>query len=201
MRNSSLDEAIRVARGGGTLAQTGVAQPSIASRSASPAKRGSIVETATDAHRAMLRSDAEHSNATASVDEVDAARAAEYALLAVLRGDATPLGLAHAALAEAASRTTAERVAREYFDLFIGLGRGELLPYGSYYLSGFLHERPLARLRHDLAELGIARAQGNIEPEDNAGTLCEVMAGIVGGRFNTPPGADRRVFDRHIKPW
>ena len=69
-----------------------------------------------------------------------------------LRGDASPLGLAHAALAEAASRTTSERVEREYFDLFIGLGRGELLPYGSYYLTGFLHERPLARLREDLAQ-------------------------------------------------
>src|SRR5262245_36881022 len=108
------------------------------------------------------------------IDEVDAARAQAYALLATLlarapdeslierlarlRGDATPLGLAHVALAEAASRVTAEKVAREYFDLFIGLGRGELLPYGSYYLTGFLHERPLARLRESLAQWGIERA-------------------------------------------
>ena len=100
------------------------------------------------------------------LDEVDAARAQEYTLLAALlarapdqalldrlatlRGDASPLGVAHAALAEAASRTNAERVEREYFNLFIGLGRGELLPYGSYYQSGFLHERPLARLREQL---------------------------------------------------
>ena len=208
MRNSSLDEAIRVARGGGTLAQTGVAQPSIASRSASRAKRGSIVETATDAHRAMLRSDAEHPNATASVDEVDAARAAEYALLSVLlarapdqqlldrlaglRGDTTPLGLAHAALADAASRTTAERV---------GLGRGELLPYGSYYITGFLHERPLARLREHLARLGIERAEGRAEPEDHAALLCEVMAGLAGRRLPAPPGADRELFEAHLAPW
>ena len=61
-------------------------------------------------------------------------------------------GCAHAALAEAARRTNVEQVEREYFDLFIGLGRGELLPYGSYYLTGFLHERPLARLRAHLAQ-------------------------------------------------
>src|SRR5260370_14040692 len=115
-------------------------------------------------------------NACGDVDEVDAARAREYALLSVLlarapdaallarlaelRGDASPLGLAHAALSEAASGADVERVEREYFDLFIGLGRGELLPYGSYYLSGFLHERPLARLRAHLNRLGIERAVG-----------------------------------------
>ena len=118
-----------------------------------------------------------------------------------MRGDASPLGLAHAALAEAASRTTSERVEREYFDLFIGLGRGELLPYGSYYLTGFLHERPLARLRKDLDKLGIERAAGQAEPEDHAAILCEIMAGLVSGRFQTPPGADRELFEAHLAPW
>jgi TorA maturation chaperone TorD len=217
MRDSGLDEAIRVVGGGGTLAQTGVAQPSIASRSASPAKRGLTVETVTDTHRAMLRSDAKHPDTIGDVDEVDAARAAEYALLAVLlarapdqplldrlaglRGDATPLGLAHAALAEAASCTNAERVEREYFDLFIGLGRGELLPYGSYYLTGFLHERPLARLRQHLARLGIERTEGRAEPEDHAAILCEIMAGLAGRRLPAPPGADRELFEAHLAPW
>jgi TorA maturation chaperone TorD len=121
--------------------------------------------------------------------------------LASLRGDPSPLGVAHVALADAAGRTDADRVSREYFDLFIGLGRGELLPYGSYYLSGFLHERPLARLREDLAALGIVRAEGNVEPEDHAATLCEVMAGIVGGTLAAPPGSDRRLFERHVAPW
>src|SRR5262249_20963732 len=118
------------------------------------------------------------------IDEVDAARGREYALLATLLArtpnqsllerlthlpaDARPLGSVHAALAEAAGQASAKRVEREYFDLFIGLGRGELLPYGSYYLSGFLHERPLARLRAHLARLGIERAEGQTEPEDHA---------------------------------
>ncbi len=151
------------------------------------------------------------------MDEIDTARAQEYALLATLlarapdaqlflrlaglQGDATPLGLAHVALAEAASRTTVERVEREYFDLFVGIGRGELLPYGSYYLSGFLYERPLARLRAALSRLGIERSAGHAEPEDHAATLCEIMAGLAGGRFSAPPEAEREFFEHHVAPW
>ena len=151
------------------------------------------------------------------MDEIDTARAREYSLLSTLlarapdaqllsrlsglQGDATPVGLAHVALAEAASRTTVERVEREYFDLFIGIGRGELLPYGSYYLSGFLYERPLARLRAALSKLGIERAAGHAEPEDHAAMLCEIMAGIAGGRFSTPADAEREFFEHHVAPW
>ena len=151
------------------------------------------------------------------MDEIDTARAQEYALLATLlarapdaqllsrlaslQGDATPLGLAHVALAEAASRTTVDRVEREYFDLFIGIGRGELLPYGSYYLSGFLYERPLARLRAALSSLVVERSAGHAEPEDHAAILCEIMAGLAGGRFSAPPQAEREFFEHHVAPW
>jgi TorA maturation chaperone TorD len=121
--------------------------------------------------------------------------------LSGLRGDATPLGLAHVALAEAASAATAEQAEREFFELFIGIGRGELMPYGSYYLTGFLHERPLARLREDLAQLGIERTEGNAEPEDQAATLCEIMAGLAGGRLVAAPGSDQQIFERHVAPW
>jgi TorA maturation chaperone TorD len=151
------------------------------------------------------------------LDEVEIARAQEYALLSTLLarapdqellqrltqlpGDATPLGRAHAALAEAARETSAEKVEREYFALFIGVGRGVLLPYGSYYLTGFLHERPLARLRHDLARLGIERMVGQPEPEDHAAILCEIMAGLVNQQFPAPPGTDRELFEKHLSPW
>jgi TorA maturation chaperone TorD len=121
--------------------------------------------------------------------------------LADLASDASPLGVAHAAVAEAARRTDAAHVEREYFDLFIGLGRGELLPYGSYYLTGFLHDRPLARLREDLIRLGLERAAGQAEPEDHAAILCEVMAGVVSRRFPAAPDADRTLFDNHLSPW
>jgi TorA maturation chaperone TorD len=156
-------------------------------------------------------------NLSASLDDIDAARGREYALLALLLSqaptadllsrlgalqvDPSPLGLAHAALGQAARDTDAERVGREYFDLFIGLGRGELLPYGSYYLTGFLHERPLARLRNDLAQIGITRAEDNPEPEDHAAILCEIMSGVIGATFEAPVGADRQIFEKHMAPW
>jgi TorA maturation chaperone TorD len=218
MRDSGLDEAIRAAGGVGALAQKiGISQPSVSNWSRVPAERVVSVEAVTGVARAVLRPDLYGDPNAAAIDEVDAARAGEYALLATLlarapdagllarlatlRGDASPLGLAHAALAEAAAAATVERVEREFFDLFIGIGRGELLPYGSFYLTGFLQERPLARLREDLARLGIERVDGNHEPEDHAAILCEIMAGIVGGRFAAPAGADRALFDKHLAPW
>jgi TorA maturation chaperone TorD len=220
MRDLGLDEAIRVAGGVGALARKiGISQPSVSNWARVPAERVLSVETATGVSRAILRPDlyAEYSGTSGDIDEVDAARAQEYALLSVLlarapdaallarlgalRGDASPLGLAHVALAEAARRCNAERVEREYFDLFIGLGRGELLPYGSYYLSGFLHERPLARLRADLSRLGIERTAGQAEPEDHAAILCEIMSGLASRRFPQSGGADRELFEQHLAPW
>ena len=152
-----------------------------------------------------------------AVDEIDTLRGAEYALLSVLlgqapradllarvgglRGDATPLGLAHIDLANAAQASNETLAGREYFNLFIGVGRGELLPYGSWYLTGFLHERPLARVREDLALLGIERSDMTREPEDHIAILCEIMAGLAEGEFQTDVAAQQRFFDRHLAPW
>ncbi len=99
------------------------------------------------------------------------------------------------------SQADAEAVEHEYFNLFIGIGRGELLPYGSYYLSGFLQERPLARLRDDLNRLGIARSEGVVEPEDHAAILFEIMSGIISRAFPTPEGSDQEIFEKHLAPW
>ena len=215
MRDPGLSEAIRVAGGVSELArQIGISQPSVSNWNRVPAERVVSVETTTGVDRAVLRPDLYGS---AEVDDVDTARAQEYALLAgllmrapdasllsklsALRGDASPLGLAHAALAEAAERTTVEKIEREYFELFIGLGRGELMPYGSYYLTGFLHERPLARLREDLSRIGIVRAEGIVEPEDHAGILCEIMSGLASRRLPAPSGSDRLIFEKHMAPW
>jgi len=218
MRDPGLDQAIRAAGGVGSLAKKiGISQPSVSNWSRVPAERVLTVEAVTGVSRDVLRPDLFGEVPGGDVDEVDAARAQEYALLALilsrapdqalldrlagLRGDASPLGVAHVELAEAASRTTAERVEREYFNLFIGLGRGELLPYGSYYLTGFLHERPLARLRESLARLGIERAPGQAEPEDHAAILCEIMAGLASRRFPASAGADSELFAQHLAPW
>ena len=195
MRDPGLSEAVRAAGGISELArQVGISQPSVSNWTRVPAERVLIVEAVTGVDRKTLRPDLYEASVTAT-DEVAAARAQEYALLAAmlvrapnaqlldrlarLRGDATPLGVAHVALAQAASEANVAQIEREFFDLFIGIGRGELLPYGSYYLTGFLHERPLARLRADLAPLGIERVEGNAEPEDHAATLCEIMAGLI----------------------
>ena len=150
------------------------------------------------------------------VDEVDLARGQEYSLLSALLlrspdakmlgrlahlGDGSPLGLAHAALAEAAARTDAQSAAREHFTLFVGLGRGELLPYASYYLTGSLQGRPLASLRRVLQRIGIERVDGQAEPEDHAAILLEVMAGLAGGAIPAPAGTDREIFNHHLAPW
>ena len=151
------------------------------------------------------------------VDDVDRARAQEYALLAtllskspdtqmigrlaLLRGDASPLGAAHTALAKAAAKATADSVKTEYFDLFDALGRGGLLPYASYYLTGSLYGRPLARLRETLQSLGIERTEHHSEPEDHAAILCEIMAGVAGGRIPAPVETQREFFEKHLAPW
>ena len=98
------------------------------------------------------------------------------------------------ALAQIAQEYECGKAEREFFDLFIGIGRGELLPYGSYYLTGFLNERPLARLREDLRALRIERAQGQLEPEDHAAILCEIMAGLVERAFCDDPRRAAAVF-------
>ena len=158
------------------------------------------------------------SRETASgVDEIDRARAQEYALLATLlsrspdrellsglarlQGDASPIGMAHAALGEAAMRTSEESVGREYFAIFGGLGGGSLLPYASHYLTGALYGRPLVRLRETLRRLGIEKAPERSEPEDHAAILCEVMAGLAGGSVTAPAGAERDFFETHLSPW
>ncbi len=149
-----------------------------------------------------------------TLDRLDAERARLFALigrllsaapdaalligLASLRGDTSPLGRAYAGLAQAATLTSAEAVEREFFTLFIGVGRGEILPYASYYLTGFLHERPLAELRGTLDALGIRRTPGVPEPEDHIAFVCDVYAGLIEGRYAGDAG---EFFTRHVKPW
>ncbi|MCA0869841.1 molecular chaperone TorD family protein [Seohaeicola saemankumensis] len=120
-----------------------------------------------------------------------------------LSGDDTPLGQAIQSLARVARVTKPAAAEREFNALFIGLGRGELLPYASYYLTGFLNEKPLAQLRNDMASRGITRAPNVFEPEDNIASLMEVMAGLIAGRFGRPaPLEDQKTFwARHISPW
>jgi TorA maturation chaperone TorD len=215
MADRGLQEAIRAVGGVTELARRiGISQPSVSNWTRVPAERVLQVESASGIARATLRPDL---YTESNVDDVARGRAQEYALLArllidppdaallkqvaQLHGDETALGTAHHELAEAARRRSAADVEREFFALFIGVGRGELLPYASYYVTGFLHERPLARLRQDLVRLGIARAEGVAEPEDHAGILCEIMAGLSSGQLPAPEESGRTIFEDHIAPW
>ncbi|MFL6813880.1 MAG: molecular chaperone [Bradyrhizobium sp.] len=155
--------------------------------------------------------------ARAEVRDIDQLRAAEYELLslllgkapdsttlsrvAALQGDDSELGMAHIQLAAAAEAADHTSVSKEFFDLFIGLGRGDLLPYASYYITGFLHERPLARVRQDMEALGVERAGSSREPEDHVAILLEIMAGLARGDFEAEFAEQLRFFERHLKPW
>ncbi len=100
----------------------------------------------------------------------------------------------------AGERATVEALSNEYFDLFIGIGRGELVPYGSWYTTGFLMDRPLSVLRQDLAALGFERQDDVREPEDHAAALCETMSLIIGSD-EIPFETQRKFFHDHMAAW
>ena len=101
----------------------------------------------------------------------------------------------------ASERATIEAIDDEYHDLFIGIGRGELVPYGSWYLTGFMMDRPLALLRRDLAELGIERQQEVCEPEDHVSALCETMSLIIENSKEIPLEIQQKFFLNHLETW
>lgn len=115
------------------------------------------------------------------------------------------LQLAWADLVAACKQANAgqEAVREEYEHLFIGVGKPEVMLYGSYYLSGFLMEKPLAELRTDLRALGIERVQTVVESEDHIGTLCEVMRYLIASDDIVPASlaTQKKFFADHLQPW
>jgi TorA maturation chaperone TorD len=124
-------------------------------------------------------------------------------LLAGLSRDRTRLGKAIGGLAHLAARTSPEAVQREYHDVFIGLERGEVLPYGSHYRSGFHEEQPLEQLRADMARRGITVSPELSEPEDHIAALCDIMAELILGDGDEPASLDEQkaFFMSHIALW
>ena len=122
-------------------------------------------------------------------------------------GDAV-LESAWSDLVHACKSADQETVREEYEHLFIGVGKPEVMLYGSYYLAGFLMEKPLALLRSDLQALGIERMQSVVESEDHIGTLCEVMRYLIASVDVAPGVADavtletqRTFFADHMQQW
>lgn len=154
---------------------------------------------------------------TTAPDEDDRLRAGTWALLAALlrrpptaellaqlaaidtppAGEGGALAAAWQALQTAAAAADPVALEREYHALFIGIGRGELLPFASWYLTGFLMEKPLGELRADLARLGFERQPGVCEPEDHIAALAEVLGLLIGEGSAAAAG----FFAHHIEPW
>lgn len=223
MRELGLEKALESIGGVSLLARAiGVSQPAVSGWKRVPPDRVLAVEAATGIPRTELRPDlyaeAEFA-APDTLDEVSAARADTYALLASLlwrapdesllrrlaasvAGEGVLVDLRRK-IAQAAAGTNAADVEREHFNLFTGLGGGELLPYASYYLTGFVHERPLAEVRRDLAALGFVRTEGLSEPEDHIAFLFEVMAALIRepGAIETHGIDDAQFFRAHIQGW
>ena len=155
-----------------------------------------------------------------SAPEAERLRANTYSLLAALLAAPPPQSLiqlltrispaevgggdqlasAWEVLRLAGERASVESLDDEYHALFVGIGRGELVPYGSWYMTGFLMDQPLAVLRRDLAELGFERQANVKEPEDHVAALLETM-GLLIGDGDTSVNVQRRFFQSHMGPW
>jgi len=103
----------------------------------------------------------------------------------------------------AARRLDDAAVRIEYDTLFGGVGKPEIYLFASHYLAGFLNEKPLARLRTELAALGLTRDEAMPETEDHIAYLCEVMRFLIAGDDIgvSNLAAQRRFFDGHLRPW
>lgn len=125
-------------------------------------------------------------------------------IVADLQGGDNVFGNAINALAVAAQGVNAGDLDREYTELFVGVPMGALVPHASYYLTGALFSKPLARLRMDMSRLGIARARTVNEPEDHIAGLCEMMAGLILGAFSDQPASlseQKDFFETHLQSW
>jgi TorA maturation chaperone TorD len=160
-----------------------------------------------------------------SIEETQSYRAGAYGLLAALlrnapdqavldhiaalsevSADTDELAVALSMLGLAAGHCDIDAIDEEYHALFIGIGRGELVPYGSWYQTGFLMEKPLAVLRDDLTRLGFERDSDVCEPEDHIAALCEVMALMIDevrGEANSEEYSEQQsqFFEAHVGSW
>ncbi|MGD8111772.1 TorD/DmsD family molecular chaperone [Vibrio sp. TRT 17S01] len=114
-----------------------------------------------------------------------------------VESSASEMQLAWQKVKHAADSTDGEALDDEFHALFIGVGRGEVVPFASWHRTGSLMEKPLAELRTDLSMLGFEREENVKEPEDHISALCEVMA-----LLSTEDASHQQsFFNKHIAPW
>jgi TorA maturation chaperone TorD len=114
----------------------------------------------------------------------------------------TPLGFEFSELLQAVARFDADQINQEFTDNFIGIGRPEVMLYGSYYMSGYLNEKPLVLLRDDLARFGLTRDEALVETEDHIAFLCEVMRYLILADDPPVPFSEQRAFfHAHMASW
>ncbi|MCA3019668.1 MAG: molecular chaperone TorD family protein [Rhodocyclaceae bacterium] len=155
-----------------------------------------------------------------AIEPEDQARADYYALLANLFYRAPDARLLQAIaiaeppsgvlapawqrLADASNVVPEDAVHEEYDAVFVGVGKPPVMLYGSFYMAGFMMEKPLAALRQDLGELGFVRAESVREPEDHLAAICDVMRAMILGDLENKPQpveAQKAFFLTHVKPW
>jgi len=111
---------------------------------------------------------------------------------------ASDMSQAWVSIKSAATHFTVEQLENEDFNLFLGVGSGEILPYGSWFITGSLMDKPLALLRNDLMQLGFEREEEVKEPEDHVAALCEVMGILI---LDAPGYRQLAFYQRHMSHW
>ena len=164
--------------------------------------------------------DSESQKLSSFIDDEDQTRSSVYAILASLFNDIPSqdvidylkhidvsvdgaigeVGQAWQQLRDAAVDCDAESLDDEYHALFVGVGRGEVMPYGSWQLTGFLMDKPLSDLRDDLRILGFEADKDRKEPEDHIAAICETMSILITSE-DIEGYQQRRFYMRHLHPW
>lgn len=123
----------------------------------------------------------------------------------------TELTQAWRALSAASAVVTHDALIEEYETVFVGVGRPPVILYGSFYLAGFMMEKPLAELRDDLAKMGFARDANVRESEDHLAAVCDVMRALIIGASRAVAddladapaniAVQKLFFEKHLQPW
>ena len=120
-----------------------------------------------------------------------------------LTGDDSSIGKSIKLISKLAATMHISEIQDEYVNLFVGVGRGELLPFASYYLTGFLNDKPLSKLRNNMNELGVVRIKEVKEPEDHVSSLFDIMSGMITGQFGKQYSITEQsnFFEKHLNSW